>query len=336
MKSRRIQRGVSASLALVILLFVAACKKEEPPTVLIGSGGMLGNYYSVAKAIARVVNEQEALAGQRLKQEPTTGSIENINRVLAGELTFGIAQADLEYQAANGLSDWDTKGPQSDLRAMFSLYPDMVTVVATLGSGITTLSDLVGKRVDLGHPESGSRQNAIDALEAAGIDWQQGIEISGDHPDERESKYLNGKIDAFFHTVGHPNMDIHSAVNSLPRARFIPLSNIADLTANHSYYKPASIAIDLYPGVGNQDDVVTVGVSAIFFTSAKVPDDVVYAVTRAIFNGLESVQKYDPVLKRMTKSSMLDGMSVPLHPGAKRFYEEAGLLPKSSASPHSE
>jgi TRAP transporter TAXI family solute receptor len=319
----------TVGLAMFVLLLLSSCS-QETPVLSIGSGGMLGNYYSVAKAIARVVNQEQDAHGFRLQEEPTTGSVANIDALLAGDVAFGIAQADREYQAANGLADWKDRGRQKDLRAVFSLHTDSITVVATLASGIRTTRDLIGKRVDIGHPDSGSRQNAIDALDVAGIDWREDMIVYGDDPDDRSSKYLRGELDAFFHTVGHPTMDIRFAVNSLPRARLIPLSNIEKLLSTHPYYSRSVIPIGLYPDVENEVDVETVGVKAIFLTSAKIPDEIVYSITRAVFDDIESLGKFDPVLKTLSRTSMLEDVTVPLHSGALRYYEEAGLLPVPS------
>ena len=146
-----------------------------------------------------------------------------------------------------GLAEWMDRGPQEDLRAVFSLHIDSITVVATPESGIRTTDDLVGKRVDIGHPESGSRKNAIDALKAAGLDWQTDFEASENDPDVRATKYLDGELDAFFYTVGHPTLDIKFAVNSIPRARLIPLSNIDRMISQFTYYTRSTIPVALYP-----------------------------------------------------------------------------------------
>jgi len=325
MKSRRFDRTSNVAMALFAVFLLSSCSEEER-VLSIGSGGTLGNYYSVARSIARVVNEKRADHDFLLKEEPTAGSVANIDAILAGELAFGIAQSDREYQAANGLAEWKERGPQKDLRAMFSLHTDSITVVATPDSGIRTTGDLVGKRVDIGHPDSGSRQNAIDVLDVAGIDWRNDLVMYGDDPDERTSKYLRGELDAFFHTVGHPTLDIKFAINSLPRARLIPLSNIEELLSTHPYYSRSVIPVALYPGVENKADVETVGVKAVFLTASTTPDEIVYSITRAVFEGIESVGKFDPVLRTLRRSNMLEGMTVPLHPGSLKYFEEEGLL----------
>jgi len=313
-------------LLLFPLLFIAACSSQDPPVYGIGSGGSLGNYYSAARAISRVVNNEEPAHDLRLEHLESMGSVSNIDAILAGRNAFGLVQADREYQAVNGLGDWEERGPQADLRAVFSLYTDAITIVATPASGILSVRDLAGKRIDIGHPDSGTRQIAIDTLDATGTDWKTDVIIFGETPDDRANLYLQGKLDAFFQVVGHPTMDIMFAVNSVPGARFIPLVNSEELLAKRPYYSKAVIPVELYPGVVNQIDVETVGVKVIFLASAKVPDDVVYAVTRAVFENIGSLKKYDPAMIELSKQSMLEGWTAPLHPGAARYYEEAGLL----------
>lgn len=329
MKIRFLFDETRTLLALISLLALVSCT-DDPPTLLIGSGGTLGNYASVSRAISRVVNEHQSDGAFRLRPEQTVGAVENIDAVLAGEVTFGITQADREYQATQGLGAWKGKGPQGDLRSMFSLYSESITLVASRESGIETLGDVLGKRVDLGHVDSGSRQNAIDVLEAAGIDWQKDLLSTGDPPDERSQKYLHSELDAFFTTVGHPSMDIKFAVNSLPRARIVPLADLNDLLERSPYYSKSRIPVSLYPGIENDTDIETIGVKAVLLTSSSVSEEVVYEVTRAVFEGIDSLRRFDPVLDAISTKGMLEGITAPLHPGARRYYEEIGLLTSES------
>jgi TRAP transporter TAXI family solute receptor len=122
-------------------------------------------------------------------------------------------------------------------------------------------------------------------------------------------------------------MDIRFAVNSVPGARLVALDNISELLERHGYYSISTIPIGLYPGLANEGDVETVGLKTLFLTSAEVPDDVVYTLTGAVFEDIESLGEYDEVLKGLTSESMIQGSSAPLHPGAARYYEEVGLRP---------
>jgi TRAP transporter TAXI family solute receptor len=309
-------------------LLATSCSQESPD-LTIGSGGSLGNYYAAARSIARVVNQQQATNGFRLAYAETAGSVGNVESVLSGEIPFGIAQADVEYQAVNGVAGWKERGPQADLRALFTLYTEAITVVATPASKIRTTRDLIGKRIDIGHPDSGARRNAVDTLDALGVDWRTDSTVHGATPSERSSMYLRGELDAFFHTVGHPTTDIEFAVNSTAGARLISLDNVPQLLEGHPYYSRTVIRIDLYQGVHNAVDVETVGVKTVFVTSSKVSEDVVYNVTRAVFEGIDKLGEYDPVMKGLTRQSMLEGATAPLHPGALKYYQEAGLKPGS-------
>lgn len=326
MTSRNFWWTTRVGAAVSILLLLTACSKETP-VLAIGSGGSLGNYYSVARAIARVVNQQAETNGFRLEHQQTTGSIENIDEVVSGKVAFGIVQADAEHEAVKGLGSWQATGPQTELRSVFSLYTETITVVAAPDAQIFRTRDLIGQRIDIGHPDSGGRRNAVDVLDALGTDWRADTTVLGEAPSDRSALYLRGEIDAFFTTVGHPSPDIHFAVRSVPGARFVGIDNIADLLEQHPYYSAEVIPISLYTGVRNDEDVETVGVKTLFVTSAQVPDEVVYTLTRAVFEGLESLSEFDPVLDGLTKQEMAEGSTAPLHPGAARYYEEVGLKP---------
>jgi hypothetical protein len=315
---------------LFLLFSIPSCSQEKTDFFTIGTGGFLGNYDKSGMVIARIVNKKQEAHGFQLQTKDTPGSVFNIDAIMAGDIEFGIAQSDRQYQAVNGLAEWKGR-PQKDLRAVFSLYTESVTLVATRDSGIRTIQDLRGKRVDIGHPGSGIRQNSIDALAAEGIDWKKDMIVYGEKPDDRTDMYLHGKLDAFFHTVGHPSQDIFFAVNSVPEARFIPLVNIEKLLSKYPYYSKSIIPIKLYPGADNKKDVETVGVKATFLTSAKIPDDVVYAITKAIFDDFESLGEHHHVLNTFRKESMLEGLTAPIHVGALRYYKEIGLqLPPSA------
>jgi len=316
---------------LFLLFVIPSCSQEKSLSLTIGTGGPGGKYSVTGQTIARIANKNREAHGFRLQDEYSSGSVSNINAIVAGDIEFGIAQADRQYQAFNGLAEWKEKGPQKDLRAVFSLYTEAVTLVAGRDSGISVIDDLRGKRVDIGLPGSGTRQNAIDAFDAAGIEWEKDIEAHEENLDVRLNMLMHDKLDAFFHTVGHPSKDIKFATYSVRGARFIPLVNIESILSANPYYSKSFISVDLYPLADNKKDVETIGVKAIFLTSAKVPDDIVYAVTKAVFDDLESLGMYDPVLKTIRKENMLDGLTAPIHPGALRYYQEIGLqAPPSS------
>jgi TRAP transporter TAXI family solute receptor len=293
----------------------------------IATGEYMGRYLPTGGAIAEIVNNKQEEYGFRCSAKPTSGSVFNINAIMAGDMEFGIVQSDSQYRALNGLDEWKDKGPQKDLRSMFSLYTESITLLSSIDSGARTIKDLKGKRVYIGEIGSGSRQNAIEALNAAGIDWKTDIKVikKGKKYDE-QSMLMRGELDSFFYTVGHPTTAIKFATFGAKKTLFIPIDNIEKLLSKNPYYVKSLIPVSLYPQVANEEDVKTFGVKATFVTSANIPDKVVYAITKELFENLGSLKYSHPTLEMLTKESMVkDGLTAAMHPGALRYYKEAGL-----------
>ncbi len=294
--------------------------------VTIGTGGITGVYYPTGGAIAKMVNKKRKEYGIRATVESTGGSVFNVNAVMAGDLEFGVVQSDRQYQAVNGMAEWKDKGKQSDLRAVFTIHPESITLVAADDSGINSIQDLKGKRVNIGNYGSGQRQNSIDALVAAGLDWESDIKAEGVKAAEAPGLLQDGRIDAFFYTVGHPNGNIKEATSGKRKVHMVPITGVDQLLAKYPYYAKAVVPMKFYPGASNEGDVETFGVKATFVTSAKVPDEVVYAITKEIFDNFEAFKKLHPAYGVLTKKNMLEGMSAPIHPGAMKYFKEAGLM----------
>ena len=304
-----------------------AAEEAAPKTtfITIGTGGITGVYYPTGGAIAKIVNKKKDVYGIRCTVESTGGSVFNVNAIMAGDLQFGVVQSDRQFQAINALAEWKDKGKQEDLRAVFSIHPESITLVAAVDAGINDIADLKGKRVNIGNPGSGQRQNSIDALEAVGIDYKTDMNAEGIKASESASLLQDGRIDAFFYTVGHPSGSIKEATAGARKVRFASITGIDSLLEKYPYYAKAFIPVKLYPGAENTENVDTFGVKATFVTSAKVPEDVVYAVTKEVFDNFDSFKSLHPAYAVLTKEGMLEGLSAPLHPGALKYYKEAGL-----------
>lgn len=301
-----------AAVLGVALAFSGAGRAEAKTTfITIGTGGITGVYYPTGGAIAKIVNAKKDKYNIRATVESTGASVFNINAIMSGDLEFGIAQADRQYQAYNGLSEWEGK-PQKDLRAVFALAPEAVTFVAAEDAGIKTLADAKGKVINLGNPGSGNRQNAIDVLQAAGINIEKDLKGEGIKAADAPRMVQDGRIDGFFYTVGHPNGNIKEATAGKRKCRIVSIPDIAPLTKAFPYYSLTHIDMSQYPEATNKDeDVTTVGMLATLVTSAKVPDDVVYAVTREIFENLDEFKKLHPALAGLTREGMLEGLTAP-------------------------
>ena len=318
------KQGLAVCLVVSLTLLFAGCSKETIPSFDIGTGGVGGSYFAVGSSIAIIVNKNRVTNGFQLQNKLSSGSVSNINAITAGDSLFGIAQADHQYEAVKGLGDWSERGPQDDLRAIFSMYTESVTLVAGADTGIRSIDDLKGKVVDIGSPASGTRRNAIDALRAAGIDWKIDIQAREEAVDDRLAKFMRGELDAFFYTVGHPNQDIKFATLSVRGVRIIPLSNIDSLITGDSYFTRSMISANLYPMANNAVDIETIGVNATLLTSAKVSEDVVYAITKSVFENIESLSEFNAPLNALADDKFFEGLTAPIHPGALKYYREVG------------
>ena len=320
---------LSVSIAFFLVIFLASVDSISARTtfVTIGTGGLTGVYYPTGGAIAKIVNSKRKTFGIRCTVESTSGSVFNVNSVLAGEFDFGIVQSDRQYQAVMGIADWKDKGPQKDLRAVFSIYPESCSLLAAVDANINSLADLKGKRVNLGNTGSGHLGNSLDVLKALGLDPESDIKAHYIKPDEAPGMLQDGRIDAFFYTVGHPSGALKEAIAGSRKVRFIPVMNegIDQLVESLPYYSRMVIPITMYPGAKNSYNIQTFGVCATLVTSSKVPDNIVYAVTKAIFEDLESFKKLHPAYSLITRKDMLRCLSAPFHPGAMKYYKETGL-----------
>lgn len=167
--------------------------------------------------------------------------------------------------------------------------------------------------------------NAIDALENAGIDWGQDLNAEGFKAAESAQLLQEGRIDAYFYTVGHPSRSFEEATAGERKVHFVPITDVYTLLAKYSYYAKSVIPIGFYPLATNTADIPTYGVKATLCTSADVSDDVVYTITKEVFENFEEFKALHPAFTVLTKEGMLEGLSAPLHDGAMRYYRETGL-----------
>ena len=315
---------------LFAALFFLTCScgvEAGSQRITIGTGPVTGVYYPVGGAISTIVNEQQK--GHRIHTTvtDTDGSVYNVNALTKGDLDLALVQSDLQYQAYKGFNHWAGM-PQTKLRTVFALYPEIVTIVAASDKHIKTLADLKGKIVNIAQPGSGQRSNALDLFSVANIDPDKDLQTEAFEPNESAALLQGKRIDAFFYTGGHPNVSVTVAAEGARKVNFVavPEDIVVDLIRQSPYYTMASIPVELYPGVENKTEVPTYGVKATLCTSADVDDAVIYAITKEIFENLDDFRALHPALEMLTKENMLEGLSAPLHPGAEKYYKEAGLL----------
>ncbi|WDP93064.1 MAG: TAXI family TRAP transporter solute-binding subunit [Desulfobacter sp.] len=318
--------GIAAFFGMVLFLGSAPVQAADQTFVTIGTGGVTGVYYPTGGAIARLVNKGRKEHGIRCSVESTGGSVYNLNTIAAGELDMGVAQSDWQYHAYNGTSKFADKGPNKDLRAIFSVHPEPFTVVARADSGIKNFMDLKGKRVNIGNPGSGQRGTMEVLMGALGwtkADFKLASELK---PAEMSKALCDNKIDAYVYTVGHPSGAIKEATTSCDSVLVNVDGPVVDKLVNqYSYYRKATIPGGMYRGT--DADINTFGVGATFVSSAKVPANVIYHVVKSVFENFDQFKKLHPAFANLKKEEMVKaGLSAPLHDGAVKYYKEAGLM----------
>jgi TRAP transporter TAXI family solute receptor len=322
------QKIFSVIVGLSVIIGLSGCSSEvsQKDFVTVGTGGVTGVYYPTGGAISRMINAKSEEYHLKMTVESTAGSVYNINAVLNGELDFGVAQSDRQYQAVNGLAEWDEKGNQERLRSVFAIHPESVTLVVSEKSEINSVIDLKGKRVNIGSIGSGIRQNALDTLMVFGLN-EKDIFVEQVKATEAPGLLQNGTIDAFFYTVGHPNGNIKEATAGRNSVRIIDIvgNEREKILKDFPYYAASTIEKSLYPQIINSSDVQTFGVKATLVTSVDVNAEIVYAVTKEVFENFEDFKKLHPAYSTLTKENMLEGLSAPIHEGALRYYQEVGL-----------
>ena len=293
--------------------------------VTIGTGGVTGVYYAVGGAICRLVNKDRAKHGIRCSVESTGGSAFNINTIKAGELDFGMAQSDVQFNAVKGQGQY-ANNAFGDLRAVFSVHPEPFTVLARKEANIGKFEDFKGKRFNVGNPGSGTRASMEQLLAAMG--WKLGdFSLASElKADEHGPALCDNKIDGFFYAVGHPSANIQDPTTTCG-AKLVALTGAAPdkLVKEFPYYAKATIPGGMY--ANNPNPTETYGVLATLVTSAKVPDTVVYEIVKATFENFDEFKKLHPAFANLDpKKMMADGNSAPLHPGAQKYYKEKGWL----------
>jgi TRAP transporter TAXI family solute receptor len=293
--------------------------------ITIGTGGVTGVYYAAGGAICRLLNKDRKAHGIRCSVESTGGSAFNVNTIKAGELDFGLVQSDVHFQALKGQGPFKDN-PFADLRAVYSVHPEPMTVLVRKEAGVSKFEDLKGKRFNVGNPGSGTRVALEQLLGALGWKLSDFALASELRADEHGPALCDNKIDGFFFTVGHPSANIQDPTTTCG-AKLISLrgASVDKLVKENPYFAKATIPGGLY--AANPEPTETYGVLATLVTSAKTPDNVVYNLVKATFDNFEEFKKLHPALANLKPEEMVkNGLSAPLHAGAEKYYKEKGWL----------
>lgn len=322
---------LAAGAAMGALGSVAVATAPEPASAqqeffTIGTGGLTGVYYPAGGGICRLVNRDTDMHGYRCAAESTGGSVFNLNTMRAGELDFGIVQSDWQYHAYNGSSTFAEDGAFEELRAVFSLHPEPLTLVARPDVDVDNWTDLEGMRVNVGNPGSGQRATVEELLDAKGWDMDHFSQTFELVADEMPRALCDNQFDAYFYVVGHPSGNIEEATSTCD-AQLVNITGDAvdQLIEENPYYRTATIPGGTYPG--NDEDTTTFGVGATLVSSTNTDSDIVYETVEAVFENFEEFQNFHPAFSVLEPESMAqDSLSAPLHEGAEEYYREAGLI----------
>ena len=321
-----ISNYLGISLSVICLLLGTTSAQAATSRLTIGTGSVTGVYYPAGGAICRLINKAQKLNHLRCTVEATEGSIYNLQSLRSHKLELAIVQSDAQKSALQGDGLFSEAGAHSELRSLFSLYVEPLTLVTRQNSGITTLTDLLGKRVDIGNPGSGDRNTMNYLMQAMGWQLPQFAATTELKGAERAQALCDEKIDAFVYVVGHPSGTIKEASSSCD-IRLIPVNTpqVEALLKQHAEYVSSVIPAKLYRGV--EQDTPTFGVSATVVTTASLSDEAAYHIVKAVFDNFEQFKRLHPAFATLNKAQMVQqGLTAPLHSGAERYYREAGLL----------
>jgi TRAP transporter TAXI family solute receptor len=334
-----LDRRGSIGAALVVLSLVwriAPTSAQETHFFRIGAAATAGSFFEVGGVLASAISKPAdslpceqggscGVPGLVAVAEATQGSVANLRMVASDQIESGIAQSDVVSWAFAGTGVFADEGPIKTLRAIASLFAESLHLVVPAAGPIQTLADLKGRRISLGQTGSGTLVDARIVLAASGL-TEQDLSAEYLRSGTAAANLSEGTLEGFFLIGGVPLPAVRALAATTP-IRLIPIPDdvLSKMQEKYGPYDRSVIPADTYPGVGVATS--TVGFHAVWVVSAEASDDLIFAITKALWN--EATQRlleaHDPIGKDVRLEHALDGLSVPLHPGALRFYRQAGL-----------
>jgi TRAP transporter TAXI family solute receptor len=292
-------------------------QQAETVFINIGTGGTAGTYYPLGGAIAEILKAN--IPGVNATAESTGASSANINMLNQGEIELALVQNDVSYYADLGIELFEEQGKIEGLRAIATLYPEVCQIITTKETGITSVADFAGKRIAVGAAGSGVEANARQILAAYGLSYED-IKPQYLSFAEAAAGLKDGNIDAGFITAGTPT----SAVLDLSAQSQVVLISIDDAIADqlveeYPFYTKVLIPADVY---NTEADVQTLAVKAMLATTDKMSEEMAYNITKAIFENLDKLAAAHAAGKLVSLETAQEGISIPLHPGAEKYFNE--------------
>ncbi|MBT9300239.1 MULTISPECIES: TAXI family TRAP transporter solute-binding subunit [Pseudomonas] len=307
--------------AAAAALAASSSALAAPTFINVLTGGTSGVYYPIGVALSQLYSN--GIEGSKTSVQATKASVENLNLLQAGRGELAFALGDSVADAWNGVEDAGFKTPLKKLRAIAGTYPNYIQVVASKESGITTLADLKNKRISVGAPKSGTELNARAIFKAAGLSYEDMGKVEFLPYAESVELIKNRQLDATLQSSGLGMAAIRDLAATMP-ITFVAIP--ADVTAkiDNKAYQAASIPAGTYDG--QDSDVPTVAITNLLVSHDGVSDDVAYQMTKLMFNNLDRLGNAHSAAKDIKLEGAAKGLPIPLHPGAERFYKEAGAL----------
>jgi len=324
MKATPLALLFSAALGAASLIATPAVAQQSFLTI--GTGGQTGVYYVVGQSVCRLLNRNSNEHGIRCNAPSSGGSVANVNGIRSGDFNMGIVQSDIQFKAFQGIENFEANGAYGELRALFALHGEPLTVVARRDANIRTVEDLKGKRVNIGNPGSGQRDTMDVVMNALG--WSRGDFAMASElgAAEQASALGDNNIDAMVYVVGHPNGSIQEATTTVDSV-VVSVSGpaIDQLIETYPYYTKAVIPGGIYRG--NDQDVETFGMRATLVSSTATSEEAAYQTVKAVFDNFERFKRLHPAFATLKEEQMIsEGLSIPLHDGAQRYYRERGWI----------
>ncbi|MDQ8030398.1 TAXI family TRAP transporter solute-binding subunit [Bordetella genomosp. 1] len=311
------------SLTLAVAIAGTATTAHAQQFFRIGTGGTAGTYYPVGGMIANAISQPGKLIATAVA---SNGSVANINGIVGGSLEAGFTQSDVAFWAYTGTGTFDGKPKAQDLRLIATLYPESIHLVTRKGAGIKSVADLKGKRVSMDEPGSGTLVDVRLILGAYGM-TDKDVKAEYLKPNQAGDKLKDGGLDAFFFVGGAPAGAIAELASGGAGIELVPLvgAEIDALRGKQEFFTPDVIPANTYHGVG---EIKTISVNAQMVTSAKQSEQTVYDITKALYSDAtrKTLDNGHAKGKLITKDNAVKGAGIPFHPGAEKFYKEAGLL----------
>ena len=321
-----------------VILGSAAVNAQAPSFFRIASGSAGGTYYPMAGLIANAISNPPGsrpcdeggscgVPGLVAVAQSANGSVANVNSIQSGAVESGFAQSDVTYWAYTGTGLFEGREPLTGLRFIANLYPEHIHVYTRGDSEIETLEELRGKTVNIGLPASGAKVGATLILEAAGMIENEDYEAAYLNTQQATEQLQDGQIDAALTVTGYPSAGI-AQLASVAGLKLIPIPDAVQeaVIEQAPFYYSDEIPASAYEGVDYSTSTVAVG--AQWLVGEQVDADLVYGITQAMWNDNTRKLLDNGHAKgaSIQPSSALVGRGIPLHPGAERFYREAGMI----------